>query len=182
MLTVLDAGKARKLILKTLRILALTLACAAVLIPLAYLVINSVKLQRDMYTVPPIIIPKQITFEHFQVTLSNPRTLRFITNSLIVTTITTTVTWKIDMRAHSVWNFTVSRFNLFKPSTMKYMMPAMLQTAMIWAPRSGRYTRRTTLAKIVTRTTMMSRLFARRKDRRIDEINNDTRAPTAKTP
>ena len=66
--------------------MALTLACLAVLIPLAYLVINSVKLQRDMYTIPPIIIPRQITFEHFQATFSNPRTLRFVTNSLIVTT------------------------------------------------------------------------------------------------
>jgi multiple sugar transport system permease protein len=92
MVTAVDAAKIRKYLLKALRVVALALACAAVLIPLAYLVLNSVKLQRDMYTVPPIIIPKQITFEHFQVTLSNPRTLRFITNSLIVTSVTTTVT------------------------------------------------------------------------------------------
>ena len=91
-MTISYRGKTQRYILMGLRVLLLTLACAAVLIPLAYLVINSVKLQRDMYTVPPIIIPNEITFDHFRTTLSNPRTLRFVTNSLIVTTVTTVVT------------------------------------------------------------------------------------------
>lgn len=75
-----------------MRGLALFLACSVVLVPLAYLVVNSVKLERDMYTVPPIIIPHQITFEHFQTTLSNPKTARNLTNSLVVASITTIVT------------------------------------------------------------------------------------------
>ena len=91
-MTISYKGKIQRYILMGLRVLLLTLACAAVLIPLAYLVINSVKLQRDMYTVPPIIIPNEITFDHFRTTFSNPRTLRFVTNSLIVTTVTTAVT------------------------------------------------------------------------------------------
>lgn len=86
------SGHTRKVTLRVLRLVALVVACLAVLVPLAYLVINSVKLERDMYTVPPIIIPRQFTFEHFQTTLSNPRTLRFLTNSLIVTSVTTGIT------------------------------------------------------------------------------------------
>ena len=82
----------RKVALQLLRVFLLLVACLAVLVPLIYLVINSVKLERDMYTVPPVIIPRQITFEHFQNTLSNPRTLRNLINSLTVTTITTIVT------------------------------------------------------------------------------------------
>jgi multiple sugar transport system permease protein len=82
----------RKVLMRLLRALALLLACAAVLVPLIYLVINSVKLERDMYTVPPVIIPRQITFEHFAATLSNPRTARNLVNSLVVTSITTIVT------------------------------------------------------------------------------------------
>jgi multiple sugar transport system permease protein len=86
------SGRSRRIILQSLRGLALVIACLTVLVPLAYLLINSVKLQSDMYTTPPIIIPSRITFEHFEATLSNPRTLRFITNSLTVTSITTVVT------------------------------------------------------------------------------------------
>ncbi|MBW7886157.1 MAG: carbohydrate ABC transporter permease, partial [Caldilineaceae bacterium] len=88
----LGRGRTRKLTLRLLRVAALAVACSAVLVPLAYLVINAVKLQSEMYTVPPIIIPSRITFEHFQAALSNPRTIRFLTNSLIVTSVTTGIT------------------------------------------------------------------------------------------
>lgn len=86
------SGRTRKVILRVLRVFALTLACLSVLIPLAYLVLNSVKLQSEMYTVPPIIIPSRITFEHFQAAFADPRTMRFLTNSVIVTSVTTGVT------------------------------------------------------------------------------------------
>ena len=77
---------------RTVRFVALAVALLAVLVPLAYLVLNSVKLQSEMYTVPPIIIPSRITFEHFEAAFNNPRTLRFLTNSLIVTSVTTAIT------------------------------------------------------------------------------------------
>jgi len=86
------SGHLRKTILRAGRVFALAIACLAVLIPLAYLVLNSLKLQSEMYTIPPIIIPSRITFEHFQAAFDNPRTVRFVTNSLIVTSITTGIT------------------------------------------------------------------------------------------
>lgn len=86
------SGRLRKIVLQGLRILLLAIACLSVLIPLAYLVINSLKLEAEMYTIPPIIIPSRITFEHFQSAWSNPRTLRYITNSLIVASVTTSIT------------------------------------------------------------------------------------------
>lgn len=88
----LRSGRLRKTLLQLSRAVALTIACLTVLVPLAYLVLNSVKPQNEMFTIPPIIIPTHITFEHYQTALSNPRTLRFITNSLIVTSVTTAVT------------------------------------------------------------------------------------------
>lgn len=86
------SGRPRKLFLRLLRILALVLACSAVLVPLLYLVLNSVKLQREMYTIPPIIIPSSITLEHFRVVLGDAKTVRYLTNSLFVTSITTAIT------------------------------------------------------------------------------------------
>lgn len=86
------SGRPGKLFLRLLRILALALACSAVLVPLLYLVLNSVKLQREMYTIPPIIIPSSITLEHFRVVLGDAKTVRYLTNSLLVTSITTAIT------------------------------------------------------------------------------------------
>lgn len=91
-MTVKRSGRTQKIVWRAARAAALTVACAAVLVPLLYLVINSVKLQSDMYTVPPIIIPSRITFEHFQIALADPKTLRYITNSLLVTSFTTAIT------------------------------------------------------------------------------------------
>ena len=88
----LKSGRPGKIILQTLRICALTIACLSVLIPLAYLVVNSLKLESEMYTIPPIIIPSRITFEHFQIAFSNPRMIRFLSNSLTVASVTTAVT------------------------------------------------------------------------------------------
>ena len=85
-------GRPRKLLLRVLHIVALAIACSAVLVPLTYLVLNSLKPQSEMFTIPPIIIPSHFTFEHFQVAFDNPRTVRFLTNSLIVTSVTTGIT------------------------------------------------------------------------------------------
>jgi multiple sugar transport system permease protein len=76
----------------TLRVILLTIACLTVLIPLAWLFVNSVKLERDLFAIPPVVFPRQITFDYFRETLTDPDTLRFLTNSLIVTTTTTIVT------------------------------------------------------------------------------------------
>lgn len=88
----MNSGRIRKILIRMIRVFLLTIACLAVLIPLAYLVLNSVKLQSEMYTDPPVIIPSRITFEHFQAAFNNPKTVRYVTNSLIVTTFTTVIT------------------------------------------------------------------------------------------
>ena len=79
-------------LLKILRMCALTIACLLVLVPLAYLLINSVKLPREFLTVPPTILPSELTFEHYQDAFGNPKTSRFFVNSLIVASVTTAIT------------------------------------------------------------------------------------------
>lgn len=82
----------RKYILHGLRVFAIAIACLAVLIPLAYLFINSIKLPREFLTVPPTILPSEVTFEHYQQAFGNPKTSRFFTNSLVVSSVTTAIT------------------------------------------------------------------------------------------
>lgn len=75
-----------------LRAVSLTVALLVVLVPLAYLLINSVKLPREFLTVPPTIIPTEVTFEHYQAIFDTPATFRNFTNSLIVASVTTFIT------------------------------------------------------------------------------------------
>ncbi|MDE2949527.1 MAG: carbohydrate ABC transporter permease [Chloroflexota bacterium] len=70
----------------------LLVACLVVLVPLAYLLINSVKLPREFLTVPPTILPTQVTFEHYAELFEDSKTLRHFRNSLTVTLWTTGVT------------------------------------------------------------------------------------------
>lgn len=70
----------------------LFIACLVVLIPLAYLVINSVKLPREFLTVPPTILPSVVTVEHYRDLFEDSKTIRYFRNSLTVTLWTTGVT------------------------------------------------------------------------------------------
>lgn len=70
----------------------LLVACLVVLVPLAYLVINSLKLPREFLTVPPTILPTQVTFEHYGELFEDSKTFRHFRNSLTVTLWTTGVT------------------------------------------------------------------------------------------
>lgn len=67
-------------------------ACLVVLVPLAYLVINSVKLPREFLTVPPTILPSEVTLEHYRDLFEDSKTFRHFRNSLTVTLWTTGVT------------------------------------------------------------------------------------------
>ena len=72
--------------------LVLFIACLVVLIPLAYLVINSIKLPREFLTVPPTILPSEVTLEHYRDLFEDSKTFRHFRNSLTVTLWTTAVT------------------------------------------------------------------------------------------
>lgn len=70
----------------------LCIACLVVLVPLAYLVINSVKLPREFLTVPPTILPSEVTFEHYRDLFEDSKTFRHFRNSFTVTLWTTGIT------------------------------------------------------------------------------------------
>ena len=79
-------------ILALLRLLILAIACLAVLAPLAYLVINSIKLPREFLTVPPTILPTEVTFQHYEELIDDKKTIRYFRNSLTVALWTTAIT------------------------------------------------------------------------------------------
>ncbi len=67
-------------------------ALMVVVIPLLYLILNSMKLPRDFLKVPPSFFPEVITLKHYRDLFSNPKTLNYFENSLTVTSITTLIT------------------------------------------------------------------------------------------
>jgi len=67
-------------------------ACLVVLVPLAYLIINSIKLPREFLTIPPTILPSEVTFEHYQDLIEDKKTVRYFQNSLTVAVWTTGIT------------------------------------------------------------------------------------------
>ena len=67
-------------------------ACLVVIVPLAYLIINSIKLPREFLTIPPTILPTEVTFEHYQELIDDKKTVRYFQNSLTVAVWTTGIT------------------------------------------------------------------------------------------
>ncbi len=67
-------------------------ACMVVIVPLVYLIINSVKLPREFLTTPPTILPTEVTFEHYQELVDDKKTVRYFQNSLTVAVWTTGIT------------------------------------------------------------------------------------------
>jgi multiple sugar transport system permease protein len=75
------------------RVLIITISLLITIIPFLYLFINSVKLPMEFLTVPPTILPSQVTLEHYQAIFSaeSSETSRNLANSLIITTATTII-------------------------------------------------------------------------------------------
>ena len=82
----------KQLFLQALHGAILFIACLVVIVPLGYLIINSIKLPRQFLTIPPTIFPNEITFEHYQDLIDDPKTIKFFRNSLTVAFWTTAIT------------------------------------------------------------------------------------------
>lgn len=79
-------------LLKIAHGIILLIACLVVIVPLAYLIINSIKLPREFLTIPPTILPTEVTFEHYQELIEDKKTIRYFQNSLTVAVWTTGIT------------------------------------------------------------------------------------------
>jgi len=82
----------KRLVLSVLHGLILFVACLIVIVPLGYLIINSIKLPREFLTIPPTIFPSEVTFQHYQELIDDPKTIKFFRNSLTVAFWTTGIT------------------------------------------------------------------------------------------
>jgi multiple sugar transport system permease protein len=70
-----------------------------IVFPVYWLIINSLKLQRDFFTSPPIFVPSQITLDHYRRVLIEPFNQLAIVNTAIVATVSTVVATAIGTLA-----------------------------------------------------------------------------------
>jgi multiple sugar transport system permease protein len=64
--------------------LVLIIAC-----PLFWMIVTSIKPQRDLFKIPPSILPGTVTFEHYAILLEKTPFLRYFANSMILASATT---------------------------------------------------------------------------------------------
>lgn len=64
--------------------IVLLMALLVVVIPLGWLVLTAVKYERDLFTSNPVIIPDELTWEHFRAVLSDQRYVKYIGNTVVV--------------------------------------------------------------------------------------------------
>jgi len=71
----------------TIIIYIILLICVAIMLfPIIWLILTSLKIQKDYYSSPPIWIPVKITFNHYQVLFTTYGAFPFIKNSIIIAT------------------------------------------------------------------------------------------------
>ena len=74
-----------------------------VLFPLYWLLLSAFKLESDHRSYPPVFIPREITFDHFIEVFTQNQLLENLTNSTIISIITTFITLLIgSMAAYAV--------------------------------------------------------------------------------
>ena len=81
-----------KFYFKIIKVTIISIALVIVVVPLIYLFLNSIKLPKEFLTVPPTIFPTETTFEHYNRSFFDTKTFRYLTNSILVSSITTLIT------------------------------------------------------------------------------------------
>lgn len=99
--------KEREFVFSLIRIIIIFLATLAVLIPFIYLFLNSIKPEFEFLSIPPRLFPSRIVTKYYSFLL-NPEseTLRFLYNSLVVTSATTILAVLVGALA----GYSLSRF------------------------------------------------------------------------
>jgi multiple sugar transport system permease protein len=97
-------------------------------LPLVWMVITSVKPQSELFLIPPVILPDEITFEHYQRLLFETPFLTYLRNSIILAGGTTVLVIVIaTLGAHSLVRFSYpGRESLAKAVLFTYLLPSVV--------------------------------------------------------
>lgn len=96
--------------------------------PLVWMVLTSIKPQNELFTIPPSILPKHVTFEHYAILLQKTPFLRYFANSMILATATTVLVIIVGaLGAHSLVRFRYrGRETLAGMVLFTYLLPSVV--------------------------------------------------------
>jgi multiple sugar transport system permease protein len=96
--------------------------------PLLWMVLTSIKPQNELFTIPPNILPKHVTFEHYAILLEKTPFLRYFANSMILATATTVLVIVVGaLGAYSLVRFRYrGRETLAGMVLFTYLLPSVV--------------------------------------------------------
>jgi multiple sugar transport system permease protein len=101
---------------------------AIIAFPLVWMVLTSIKPQSELFKIPPNILPKQVTFEHYRILLQETPFLRYFANSMILATATTALVIVVGaLGAYSLVRFRYrGRETLAGMVLFTYLLPSVV--------------------------------------------------------
>ncbi|MDQ0390522.1 carbohydrate ABC transporter permease [Labrys monachus] len=119
------ASRQQKSILVNLVTWALVLVIS---FPLIWMVVTSLRPQTELFQIPPTIIPRSVTFEHYAKLLEETPFLRYFMNSMVLATATTVVVIAIGtLGAYSLVRFSYrGRETLAAMVLFTYLLPSVV--------------------------------------------------------
>ena len=100
----------------------------AVVFPLIWMIVTSVKPQSELFSIPPTLMPETITFEHYRRLLTDTPFLQYFRNSMILAVTTTVVVVVLGtLGAYSLVRFKYrGRETLPTLVLFTYLMPSVV--------------------------------------------------------
>jgi multiple sugar transport system permease protein len=100
----------------------------AVVFPLIWMIVTSVKPQSELFSIPPTLMPEAITFEHYRRLLTDSPFLQYFRNSMILAVTTTVVVVVVGaLGAYSLVRFKYrGRETLATLVLFTYLMPSVV--------------------------------------------------------
>lgn len=100
----------------------------AVVFPLIWMIVTSVKPQAELFSIPPTLLPETITFEHYRRLLTDTPFLQYFRNSMILAVTTTVVVVALGtLGAYSLVRFKYrGRETLATLVLFTYLMPSVV--------------------------------------------------------
>ena len=100
----------------------------AVVFPLIWMIVTSVKPQSELFSIPPTLMPETITFEHYRRLLTDTPFLQYFRNSMILAVTTTVVVVVLGtLGAYSLVRFKYrGRETLATLDLFTYLMPSVV--------------------------------------------------------
>jgi len=97
-------------------------------LPLIWMIITSIKPQSELFTIPPVFFPEEVTFEHYRRLLTETPFLTYLRNSVILAGSTTVLVIVVaTLGAHSLVRFSYpGRESLAGAVLFTYLLPSVV--------------------------------------------------------